>query len=173
MRRDLRSSCFSWRPLGEPICRALGGVWQGEAPSRPPDRPGRGGCLVGISPQTPRNGLPPHQALGQPDPSVRLDGAGWTRQALSPRGLRFCFPGMMVHSQGPCSLRSKWSIIGARGLWSDDRVPLFWAISQKLLTFLTFITSRTKQDLGLSQGLRRRGAQGLRARKRPALQDPP
>ena len=40
--------------------------------------PGRGGCLVGISPQTPRNGLPPHQALGQPDPLVRLDRAGWT-----------------------------------------------------------------------------------------------
>lgn len=35
--------------------------------------PGRGGCLVRISPQAPENGPLPHQALGQPQPTDQVD----------------------------------------------------------------------------------------------------
>lgn len=177
MRRDLRSLCFSWRPLGEPICRALvgEGCGKGRLHLGLQTEPGRGGCLVRISPQAPEDGPPssPSTRAAPTHGSGRTGLGGQTswlsHLAVSPRGLGFCFSGMCAHCQGLCSLGSKWSIVGARGLWSDDHVPLFWAISQELLTSLAFITSRTKQDLDLSQGLRRGGAQGLHAQKRPAL----
>lgn len=48
--------------------------------------------MVGINPQSPRNGLPRNQALGQPDLPVRPDRAGWADPVVVTSG---------TESQGP------------------------------------------------------------------------
>lgn len=56
VRRDLWSSCFSWKPVGKRICRALAGRGGGRLFPGLHTQPGWGGFLGGISPQAPGNG---------------------------------------------------------------------------------------------------------------------
>lgn len=67
VRRDLWSACFPWNPAGLHICRALAGRGAaGRLLQGLQTEPGWEGRLLGISPQTPGNGPPAHQSLGQP-----------------------------------------------------------------------------------------------------------
>lgn len=70
-------SVFSLEAGGLHICRALAGRGAaGRLLQGLQTEPGRDGHLLGISPQTPGNGLPAHQALGQP---CLTGQAGWSR----------------------------------------------------------------------------------------------
>lgn len=58
VRRDLRSSCFSWKPVGKPICRTLVGRGAGGGSFQASRQAWAGWPLGGNSPQTPGKGPP-------------------------------------------------------------------------------------------------------------------
>lgn len=87
---NLRSSCFSWRPVRKPICRALaggrGGRMLGEAPSRLDrtlDGMGHTGWLLGLDQPLAPWKWPGHQG-GSP---LHWPGLGWTDRMVVAFGI--------------------------------------------------------------------------------------
>lgn len=124
VRRDLQLSCFSWKLVGEPICRTLAGRDAGGGSFRASRQAWAGWPLGGNSPQTPEKGPPATGCplLAKPD---RAEGAGPVAvvPGMGARTPLLCFPCVLCRLQGSCSVRGKWSNVGAGG--SGQMAELF------------------------------------------------